>query len=98
VEVRTMGGFQEWDSLCSKYESAQDAYTAAYLAITARLFTGGADGRGPIPTAAEVARWDATRARLRDLDERMRAYVSRLRQPASGESSSGLTGCDSELH
>jgi hypothetical protein len=80
---KSVSTFKEWETLCGKYESAQDDYTAAYLAITARLFTGGADGRGPLPTAAEVARWDVARERLRVVDERMRAFVAQLRERSS---------------
>ena len=75
---RDMNTLQEWDSLCGKYESAQDEYTTAYLAISARLLAGGAGKFGARPTVSEVARWDASRARVRDIDERMRGFVARL--------------------
>ena len=78
-----MGSYHEWDALCGKYESAQDDNTAAYLAISARLFTGGGDGKGPVPTAAEIARWDVARARLAAVDVRMRRFVAELRDRSS---------------
>lgn len=73
-----MDSFQEWEGLCAKYESAQDENTTAYLAITARLFMGGRDGQQMRPTAVELARWDATRERLRNVDGQMRSFVRRL--------------------
>ena len=96
-----MGTFQEWDNLCGKYESAQDDCTTAYLAISARLFTGGTDGLGPTPTAAELARWDVARERLRNIEERMRSFVVRLRErPSEGISADSrvMTDADFDLH
>lgn len=96
-----MGSYHEWETLCGKYESAQDDNTAAYLAISARLFTGGADGNGPVPTAAEITRWDLTRERLAAVDARMRSFVAKLRDPSpacGGFSPRCNSKSDPELH
>jgi len=73
-----MNTVQQWDNLCAKYESAQDENTTAYLAISAHLLTGGGNVRTSSPIATELARWDASRARVRNIDERMRSFVTRL--------------------
>lgn len=96
-----MGAFHDWEALCGKYESAQDDCTVAYLAITARLFTGGSDGRGTVPTATELARWDAARERLTNIDLRMRTFIARLRElslEVAAAGSRGDTDESSELH